>query len=256
MEVSYTTNTLFYRFKKPPNWHKLLLYRKIRYYGLFLTKAYAPFVDKIHSKYIVKQICGDLIEIPKIIRILKDTNDIYDIDIQDDNILKPAHGCGEIIDFKEIQNIDLIKERLIKNNTLYKNHIFEKQYSYLTPRFFIEEKIHCKYTGNTSHAYTFKIRCFYGEPKLITVKVPGGFACYDILWNPIEKNNTNIEKPEELDSMLHIAKLLSKPFEFVRIDLYIGADGKLYFSEYTFTPSGGNMFYSNENEIKYSNLWK
>lgn len=39
--------------------------------------------------------------------------------------------------------------------------------------------------------------------------------------------------------MVDIATLLSKQFEFVRIDLYSGNDSLVYFSEFTFTPNGG-----------------
>ena len=42
--------------------------------------------------------------------------------------------------------------------------------------------------------------------------------------------------PERLAAMTAIARALSAPFEYVRVDLYDGLDG-VYFGELTFTPS-------------------
>ena len=44
------------------------------------------------------------------------------------------------------------------------------------------------------------------------------------------------EKPTHWDRMLQIASDLSRPFDFVRVDLYDLPDG-VYFSEFTFTPN-------------------
>jgi hypothetical protein len=44
------------------------------------------------------------------------------------------------------------------------------------------------------------------------------------------------EKPAHWDEMLRIASDLSKPFDFVRVDLYDLPDG-VYFGEFTFTPN-------------------
>ena len=38
--------------------------------------------------------------------------------------------------------------------------------------------------------------------------------------------------------MLRYAEILSENFPFVRVDLY-NVDGKIYFAELTFTPTGG-----------------
>ena len=65
-----------------------------------------------------------------------------------------------------------------------------------------------------------------------------------------------LEKPAQWDAMLNYATQLSAPFEFVRIDFYIGADGHVYFSEYTFTPAGGSRVFSMKLEHQYGRLWK
>ena len=53
--------------------------------------------------------------------------------------------------------------------------------------------------------------------------------------------------PSEINKMIDYAKILSKPFPFVRVDLY-GINGKIIFSELTFLVYGG-VFYT-----RYANL--
>jgi hypothetical protein len=55
--------------------------------------------------------------------------------------------------------------------------------------------------------------------------------------------------------MYDIACLLSKQFEFVRIDLYIDKNDKIYLNEYTFTPLQGKMDYPLDIEMDLGKLW-
>ena len=45
-------------------------------------------------------------------------------------------------------------------------------------------------------------------------------------------------KPENLDEMLELARVLAKDIPFVRVDFYI-VDGQIYFGEITFFPASG-----------------
>ena len=65
-------------FKKPHYWNKLAFYEKIRYYGNILSKEYSDYVDKLKSKEIVKKICGDLIQVSIVIKILKNVYSKFD----------------------------------------------------------------------------------------------------------------------------------------------------------------------------------
>ena len=47
-----------------------------------------------------------------------------------------------------------------------------------------------------------------------------------------------MERNEVFEKMKEIAADLSKPFQFVRVDLY-QVNGKIYFGELTFFPAGG-----------------
>ena len=108
------------------------------------------------------------IKIPKIIKELKDINDITEKDINPNHLLKASHGSGWNLDFRKINNIDDIKLFLIKYNKIYSTE--EKQYKYIKPRFFIEEKINDLYTNLSGNAVVFMIRCIHNTPISIGVK--------------------------------------------------------------------------------------
>jgi hypothetical protein len=46
--------------------------------------------------------------------------------------------------------------------------------------------------------------------------------------------------------MLQLAEKLAAPYPFVRVDLY-NIDGKIYFSELTFTPAKGTLKLADDN---------
>ena len=50
----------------------------------------------------------------------------------------------------------------------------------------------------------------------------------------------DIVLPKYLDEMIEISKILSKEFPFVRVDFF-EIEGRILFSEMTFTPGGGFM---------------
>lgn len=98
----------------------------------------------------------------------------------------------------------------------------------------------------------YKIYCFNGVPYCINVDY-SRFAdhkrnYYDTRWRriPVESNypmsETEFPEPENFDQMLFVARTLSESIPFVRVDLY-NIDGVVYFSEMTFFPASGYMWY-------------
>ena len=66
----------------------------IKVYKNILDKSYAPFVDKLTAKGIVKHICGDRIEVAKVVRILSSPDDLTEADFQEHRMVKASHGSG------------------------------------------------------------------------------------------------------------------------------------------------------------------
>jgi len=98
----------------------------------------------------------------------------------------------------------------------------------------------------------YKIYCFNGEPSYICVyeRDPIDFSTvryfYDFEWKPqhdyissdFASEADRYKKPTNLKEMYDVAKKLSVPFPFVRVDLY-NINEQLIFGELTFTPTGG-----------------
>jgi hypothetical protein len=239
--------------RKPSHWPDLPLFSKLKYYKTQLDERYAPYVDKLEAKKIVNQTVGGDISIPKVIRILNSPDDFKQSDINPNHMVKAAHGSGWNITMIKDTKIKDVLDSLQKWNTHY-DGAGEKQYSYIHPRFFIEEKVDGPRGGN---AIVYMVRCIHGQPVTIGVKLnkQNMQNSYDTDWNPIVPIKIpNIEKPKSLDTILKLAAKLSEPFEFVRIDFYY-VNNTIYFSEYTFTPAGGTKIFPHDLEMKYGALW-
>ena len=94
----------------------------------------------------------------------------------------------------------------------------------------------------------YKIMCFQGEPKVVILDVDRYVNhlrnFYDTDWNNLniqsdhEQINREIPRPENMEEMLNVARILSADFPHARIDLY-NIRGKITFGEITFYPWSG-----------------
>ena len=261
-------------FTKPKQWQSLPLYKKIQYYSNTLDQQYSIYVDKLEAKKIVYEMTNGQIKVAKVIKELKHINDITIQDINQYHLLKTTHGSKWNLDFKTINNINEVLKFIRDHNKIYTYSKDEKQYLYIKPRFFIEEKINDLFTGISGKAFVFMIRCIHGKPISIGIKFEinqnfGGFIktnfvnlLYDTNWNYIPQKNIDpkfkhirINKPVNLDIMLKNAEILSNRFEFVRIDYYIDKNNDIYFSEFTFSPSAGEITFDPETEMQMGLPW-
>lgn len=121
----------------------------------------------------------------------------------------------------------------------------EQNYRYLIPKIIVEEYFS---EDNRTVPNDYKIFCFDGIPKLIQVDTDRftsqSQSFYNIEWNRIpvvalypgkEKDEP---KPMLLDRMLELARELSAPFPFVRVDMYATAT-EIRIGELTFIPWSG-----------------
>lgn len=108
----------------------------------------------------------------------------------------------------------------------------------------------------------YKFFCFNGKPRFLYCSYfdDNGelfIDYYDCNWKFLEitrkghKNDSKhiISRPNNFENMKGIASELSKPFPFVRIDLFT-VNSRIYFSEFTFLPTGGLAKYENPNADK------
>lgn len=183
-------------------------------------------------------------------------------------VLKCNHGCAFniICTDKQTLNISEAKKRL-KKWMKSESWVLYAETNYKN----IKHKVICeKYLDGLGDALPvdYKIYCFQGEPKYI-----GNFIERDIEngtltrgffntdWTPsdvfVDRDKmdlTKFPKPKDLELMLDYARILSKPFPFVRVDLY-NVHGRIVFGELTFTPTGClGTYYTEEANLKLGDI--
>ncbi len=162
-------------------------------------------------------------------------------------VIKTNHDTGGVVvcrrkeDFNK-DKYDFIKKHFEKD---FCDYYLEWPYKFVEKKIFAEEIIE---TNNGKFPLDYKFFCFNGEPKFIFVgserETEFKIDFFDTEWNwlNVKRNYPNAkkhpEKPGNLAEMLEIAKVLSKDFPHVRVDLY-NENGKIRFGELTFYSGAG-----------------
>lgn len=214
-----------------------------------------PLITKCVDKYLVRSYLEEINKselLPELyagpLYCAAELNDYWDI-LPNRFVIKCNHGCGYniLVSDKEKASVDVIIKKI--NAWLHEDYwkiYCEPQYKNVKKAFIIEE-----YLGDD--IATYKFYCFHGKPEVMYVSSNGEngekdlyLDYYDMNMNWIDLTlyphlhaQVRAEKPQNYNLMVEIARELSKPFPFVRIDLY-NVNGKVFFSEYTFIPTGGN----------------
>lgn len=222
---------------------------KLQWLKIYNRKPeYTKLVDKYEVRKYIAETIGEKYLIP-LIGVYDDVDKIDWDSLPNQFVLKCTHGSGYNIICKDKSklNIKQVKRKLkLWMNTNYYWRGREWPYKNVKPRI-ICEKYMVDESGTELKDY--KIFCFNGEPKIIQVDfnrfIDHKRNLYDLRWNYIPLSikyptdpNKNIEKPQRLEEMLKIAKILSKDYPHVRVDLYSIYD-KIYFGEMTFYHESG-----------------
>lgn len=165
--------------------------------------------------------------------------------------MKCSHGCAMnyICYDKNKINYEELKKKFNKwLKTNYGKKTVELHYAKIKPQIIIEELM----LENNKLPTEYKIHVFNGVAKNLYVVTSRGvdirYNNYYIDWTPFDGSQFNgwkktdypLKKPSNFDEMVKIAESLADKFPFVRVDLY-NIDGKIYFSEMTFTPAKGTL---------------
>lgn len=166
-------------------------------------------------------------------------------------VLKCSHGSAMnyICYDKNKINYDELKKKFNKwLKTNYGKKTLELHYSKIKPQIIIEELM----LENNKLPTEYKIHVFNGKAKNLYVVTSRGvdirYNNYYIDWTPFDGSQFNgwkktdypLKKPSNFDKMVEVADKLASKFPFVRVDLY-NINGKIYFSEMTFTPAKGTL---------------
>ena len=212
----------------------------------------SPLKTQTTDKYLVRNWVKEKIGEQYLVPILGVYDDFDDIDfnkLPQKFVIKTNHGSGWNKVVLDKTKLDIKELRMKFHQWLNTNFAFmfgfELHYKDIKPKIIIEQYIENK----SGVLYDYKFWCFNGEPKYIQFrddwKADLKMAFFDTEWNKQEFHydhplyEEKLEKPDNLDEMLRIAKELSKDFIFVCVDLYRLDDGKIYFGEMTYTRSSG-----------------
>lgn len=178
--------------------------------------------------------------------------------LPDQFVMKCSHGCAYNYICKDKSKIDINKLRRTFTKWLstdYGKKTVELHYSGIKPQIIIEQYL---IQDNEPLPIEYKIHVFNGKARSLYVVTSRGkdikYNNYYIDWTPFNGSQFNgwktsdrdLKKPTHFSDMVEIAEILAKPFPFVRVDLY-NINGKIYFSEMTFTPAKGTLILDDDN---------
>lgn len=221
---------------------------------------YTQLVDKYEAKHWVANLIGDDYIIPTY-GIWENFDDINFEKLPKQFVIKCTHdSCGLVI-CKDKSRLNIGSAQNKINKSLRRNYYYrdrEWPYKDVKPRIIVEKFMS---DGRTleSGLTDFKFFCFSGHPKFLYVSqgldnhATAKIAFYDLhgkkMWfkraDYHELSEDEFSLPKTFSEMVNVAAILAKniPCPFVRIDLY-EINGKVYFSEITFSPCGGHLPFS------------
>ena len=221
------------------------LFEKIRREGPALTKRHANYLNKIQAKSIATK-DAPTVKVSTLIKTFKDPDQFIADDLNSVHILKATRGSGFCMD---LSGASVSSVRRTLNH--WKQLLIQKK---LPVEFLIETKLDDKVYGITGTAVDYKFFCFHGSPEYFLCRDGTNRNFYDLTYKPLKLESTAELEKIDLTCMIEIAKQLSAPFPFVRIDLYNCKDG-VYFGEYTFHCREGKQEFPIDLELYFGSLW-
>ena len=192
--------------------------------------------------------------LPKLYGVYDDASQIDFEKLPDSFVIKCNHGCGYNVICKDKTKLNIQETKDLLNAWMMKDYwkdACEYQYRFIKKKIVVEEFLNGL---NGDDVITYKFYCFNGKPKVVYVSFMGEDGEQDkyIDYFDMDFNHLNIalkghgnypgkvKKSARFEEMREVAGKLAAPFPFVRIDLYEAENG-IYFSEFTFIPTGGLM---------------
>lgn len=240
--------------RKPDLENPQTLDEKIQWMKLYYYKnndLVKECADKWRVRDYIKR-CGLGHILNDIISIYENVDDINWRELPNKFVLKWNFGNGGNVVCNNKEKLDIEKAATdLKRFQKVKFHLLAAE-----PQYDVDKKVLlCEKfieTEDGNQPVDYKVYCFNGEAKFVLCCIgrsnnqKPAFYFFDRNWNlqrlnkqgKLAPENFSVPKPKGLDLLFDYAETLSKPFPFVRADFYL-EDGKPYFGELTFTPSGG-----------------
>lgn len=264
----FFTHRYWGNFKNPRTFSEKLISRKLNCY----PGDYSGYVDKFQVRQYVKSILGDEFLIPLLAKFDSIEPRKF-IDLPNSFVIKTSNGGGgeNVRIVRDKKSEDLPSLSMAFNSYLKEkigSKIDENFYDVHKPYILIEKLLLDSETN--SPPSDFKVHVFRagGKYKILLQVDVGRFeehkrSLFDenlsrvnISIQPKYKPiDINFQFPENIRELIDKAKILAKPFNYVRVDMY-SVNGKIYFGELTFCHgSGWEKISSYEDDLLLGSFW-
>lgn len=219
---------------------------KLQWLKLFYRNADMPVCsDKfVVRDYLTQRGYGHLLN--ELIGVYENADEIDFAALPQKFVAKATHGSSWNLICTDKRTLNWPAWKRIMNSWLRLNlYVFGREWNYKDqhPRIVIERFI------EQDPLIDYKFMCFNGKPKYIQINNDRDgkhyVDFYDLAWNKqqvtyesYQVSNHVLDKPPRLADMIQLAKELSEPFPFARVDFY-NLDSRIIFGEITFFPGGG-----------------
>jgi hypothetical protein len=239
------------RFDRPQRFSEKIFHR-MRY----PSPLFSRLADKIEVRSYVANAVGTRYLVPAYLISEKVEPETFDA-LPDSFVMKSNHSFGQLRIVRDKSRENPVELARLANDWMtseFPMRMREKHYRYIRPRIIFE---HALLTDGRPPD-DFKFNVFNpgpGEKPYIFIQhMQGRFEqltqdLYLENWRPApfqllhQKTSGSLApRPEQLDEMLHIARRLTEPLGYMRVDLYL-CQGRVYVGELTLTPGAGRYVF-------------
>ena len=246
----------FPNLKKPTTFNEKLQWLKLN----DRNDLYTNLADKYAVREYVKSILGEDHLVP-LYGVWDKAEDIDWDCLPEKFVLKCTHDGGSVIVCRDKGNLDKLDATEKLDKALKRNaYSYGREWPYknICPRIIAEKYLD---NGDEIGLIDYKFYCFGGEPRYLYIsKGLEDHATANITFYDLEGNRAPFQRidypqaendymlPWNFNVMIEYARKIAKQINnsFVRVDFYNIGEGKIYFSEITFTPCSGYMKMSPE----------
>ncbi len=207
--------------------------------------ALSEYADKAAVRGYVERCIGPEHIVPAL-AVLQDPGEVFKLDIRQRVFFKPNHGCGMYAPFDPSFMTLRPFDRTFRNwkAVNYADVTGEQQYAGIPFRILVEQDIRdisADYKMLRAFCFNGRIEIMYitQDQSADTWQVTRNFEPSPYLMFYARTDNV-YAAPSYADEMIRGIEKLSKPFPFVRVDVYM-LENTWLFSELTFTPHRGLM---------------
>lgn len=228
---------------------------KIQWYKLYYRD---PVMQQCADKYLVREYVkakGLECILNELYAVYHTPEEIRLEDLPEKVVIKLSNGSGTNLLIKDKSQLELSQvQEQFRNFFAQRKASAGREWVYKTDRkpVIIAEQYLEDPEQKDGSICDYKFLCFGGEVCYVVYDTQRFTDhrrnIYDTQWNDLHVasdcpcGDVEIPKPENLDEMLAVAKVLAEDFPAVRVDLY-SIQGKIYFGELTFFPWSGYVRY-------------